>query len=619
MSTTADKDEIKRRVDLVSLVSETVTLKKSGNNLIGFCPFHHNTETEALAVFPETQTWACFGSCNEVGKDAFDWVMKRDRVDFKQALDLLAGRANVSRNGNGHHPPSKPHKSDPAPAKAQYNFHRSPDVIYSYRDETGREAGQVCRQNTNGDKAIRPRYHNGKDWIWAEPEKMPLYRLPDLIRSDPGQWVHLTEGEKNADAVAGLGFVATTNAFGALNWKDRYNPYFEGRKVAIYQDNDTAGLKRARQLSLALYEIAAEIKIITPDSLGITHIEKGDISDAIDLGSITRDELASLIDNLPSYHPPDHILRRIKTWDIDELMSTTFEPRTWLINDWLHDGLTILAGKQKTGKSWFILQLLLAISQGKKFLGQPTKQTRCLLLGLEDGPGRMKDRMERLNYSGGADMLIRFSWPNFVTEKGLDELEDFITREKIGMIVTDTFTRACLGLDQLKLDQIAPILARVQEMALTHKVCHMIVDHLKKPNGAARDTLYDVYGSMAKTALADAIWSLSRDKDDMGQFTIEGRDIPHEYNFAAKFNREFTRWEMLGDYDAVVLSDLEKQVIAALVELGGKSNTQEIADHLGKLKGNVNTGLSRLVQKGRVKQLPRDGKIQPYEIVKNPD
>ncbi len=46
-------DEIKARIDIVDLVSETVQLRKSGKNYTGFCPFHPNTRTPAFVVFPE--------------------------------------------------------------------------------------------------------------------------------------------------------------------------------------------------------------------------------------------------------------------------------------------------------------------------------------------------------------------------------------------------------------------------------------------------------------------------------------------------------------------------------------------------------------------------------------
>jgi DNA primase len=88
-------DEIKSRLDIVELVSESVQLRKSGKNYTGFCPFHANTRTPAFVVFPDSGTWRCFGQCNE-GGDIFKYVMKKEGWDFPEALRALAEKAGVT-------------------------------------------------------------------------------------------------------------------------------------------------------------------------------------------------------------------------------------------------------------------------------------------------------------------------------------------------------------------------------------------------------------------------------------------------------------------------------------------------------------------------------------------
>src|SRR5215510_1634235 len=88
-------DEIKARIDIVDLVSEAgVKLRHAGKNYTGFCPFHDNKHTPAFVVWPETGTWRCFGSCNE-GGDIFKFIMKKEGIDFKEAIQKLAARAGV--------------------------------------------------------------------------------------------------------------------------------------------------------------------------------------------------------------------------------------------------------------------------------------------------------------------------------------------------------------------------------------------------------------------------------------------------------------------------------------------------------------------------------------------
>lgn len=88
-------DDIKARIDIVELISESgVKLRKSGRNHTGFCPFHANKNTPAFVVWQETGTWRCFGECNE-GGDILKFVMKKEGVDFREALRRLADRAGV--------------------------------------------------------------------------------------------------------------------------------------------------------------------------------------------------------------------------------------------------------------------------------------------------------------------------------------------------------------------------------------------------------------------------------------------------------------------------------------------------------------------------------------------
>lgn len=87
-------DEIRQRLDLVDIVSEHVALKKAGKSYKGLCPFHQE-KTPSFIVFPETQTWHCFGACGD-GGDVFTFVMKREGIDFGEALRILAKRAGVS-------------------------------------------------------------------------------------------------------------------------------------------------------------------------------------------------------------------------------------------------------------------------------------------------------------------------------------------------------------------------------------------------------------------------------------------------------------------------------------------------------------------------------------------
>ena len=85
--------DVKSRADIVEVVSEHVTLQKAGRNFKANCPFHAE-RTPSFIVFPERQSWRCFGAC-ATGGDVITFVMKAENQDFSQALASLAQRTGV--------------------------------------------------------------------------------------------------------------------------------------------------------------------------------------------------------------------------------------------------------------------------------------------------------------------------------------------------------------------------------------------------------------------------------------------------------------------------------------------------------------------------------------------
>jgi len=86
-------DEVKQKTDIVDIISQDVRLTKSGRTMRGLCPFH-TEKHPSFFVYPEQQSWHCFG-CNN-GGDVFSFIMKKQSIEFGEALRFLAERAGIT-------------------------------------------------------------------------------------------------------------------------------------------------------------------------------------------------------------------------------------------------------------------------------------------------------------------------------------------------------------------------------------------------------------------------------------------------------------------------------------------------------------------------------------------
>ncbi|MCJ7425931.1 MAG: DNA primase [Dehalococcoidales bacterium] len=85
-------DDVKQKLDIIDIIGQHITLTKSGRTFRGLCPFH-GEKHPSFYVYPEQQSWHCFG-CN-TGGDVFSFIMKKQGIDFGEALRELAQKAGV--------------------------------------------------------------------------------------------------------------------------------------------------------------------------------------------------------------------------------------------------------------------------------------------------------------------------------------------------------------------------------------------------------------------------------------------------------------------------------------------------------------------------------------------
>ena len=172
---------------------------------------------------------------------------------------------------------------------------------YNYRDADGTLLFQVVRFDPKDFRQRRPDADrpDGDAWAWnLDGVRRVLYRLPQLLQTDPAAWVFVVEGEKDAEALADLGLTATCNAGGAGKWaaKVHDDTPLEGRRVAIIPDADAPGQAHANEVARCLLGRAADLRIVTlPDGVK-------DVSDWLVAGG-AADALVALTDATPPFDP----------------------------------------------------------------------------------------------------------------------------------------------------------------------------------------------------------------------------------------------------------------------------------------------------------------------------
>ena len=173
--------------------------------------------------------------------------------------------------------------ADLFPALARTRTQRRIVATYPYHDVDGNTVYEVVRYEPKSFRVRRPKPGGGHASSLKGIERI-LYRLDELHRADPMEFVWITEGEKDADRLTHHGLVATTNLGGAAKWRASYAEMLAGRHVRILPDNDEAGRQHAALVAQLLHDTAKSVKILQLPDLN----EKEDVSDWLDRGGTIK-------------------------------------------------------------------------------------------------------------------------------------------------------------------------------------------------------------------------------------------------------------------------------------------------------------------------------------------
>lgn len=219
--------------------------------------------------------------------------------------------------------------------------------------------------------------------------------------------------------------------------------------------------------------------------------------------------------------------KKLQTIHADALQRLEFEPLVAPVENLVVEGLTLLCGASKVGKSWLCLDLCCSVASGRPFLGRNTMAGDVLYLALEDSPRRLQSRLaalgetptEALQFATGASLL----------DAGLlDELADWVTHVSAPrMIVVDTLQKvrgvASSRANMYALDYEA--MGRLKAFADAHHVAVVLVHHLSKMRDAA-DPFDKISGSTGLMGAADTSILIDRERgSNDAKLSYAGRDV----------------------------------------------------------------------------------------------
>ena len=238
-------------------------------------------------------------------------------------------------------------------------------------------------------------------------------------------------------------------------------------------------------------------------------------------------------------------INRLQTIDADTLQSTAYEPVSFVVDDLLPQGLHLLAGAPKIGKSWLALWLCLCAAQGKPLWTFATRPCEVLYLCLEDSFQRIQSRLFDLTEDAPAS--VHFSTNSDTLGKGLEEqLCSFLVEHPdTVLVIIDTLQMIRgAGYDNTYANDYRD-LSVLKHIADTHGIAILLIHHLRKE--LADDVFSRISGTTAISGAVDSSFTLVEEKRGSGKAKLSciGRDI--EYRELTLERNAENVWELVSD------------------------------------------------------------------------
>ncbi len=309
----------------------------------------------------------------------------------------------------------------------------------------------------------------------------------------------------------------------------------------------------------------------------------------------------------------------LETITANTLMNTEYPPLQFAIEQILPQGIFILAGSGKIGKSWLSLDMCVSVATGEKFWGYGTGEGEVLCLALEDNHRRLQSRLLEIKEQTEIPKL-HFAISSMGISNGLiEQVNDFIKDyPNTKFIVIDTLehirnTEVETSMYSHDYNDIKALRAITD----AHDVTVMLVHHTRKMFDP--DPLNMLTGSTGLVGAVDGVWVLEKENrtENKGKLTIANRDT-EGYCFKVEFDKDNCKWNNLGNYEETISDDDNSfcNIINNFVNCKWQGTATELADSITEATISP-TAITKKLNKNKDVLLNVYGIRYDYERTKN--
>ena len=330
---------------------------------------------------------------------------------------------------------------------------------------------------------------------------------------------------------------------------------------------------------------------------------------------LNADQTPYTVEHLPPIPATPGVsqVRRLGCTSSAALMAKDLPPIRYVVPGFIAEGLTLLAGKSKIGKSWLILGTAIAVASGGYAFGSvKVDEGDVLYLALEDNERRLQSRLKQLLPLGRAPERLYIDTTCRRLDQGLlEDLREWLNAmPNPRLIIIDVLNRIrpAQKPNEGVYDYDVRSLEGLQGLAAEFSVAIIVVHHTRKAE--AEDPFDCLSGSTGLPGTADSTFVLARDSQGVTLYG-RGRDI-EEVERALSFDKLTGQWLILGEAADVRRSGERGAILQALHEATEAMSPVDVAEVTGFKRENVKKLLREMAKAGEVMSLGlRKGYVHP--------